>query len=314
MKICPTCRKTYSDDGLNFCLEDGSILTLTGDQLPETVMINQPRFTDPNPGFPKGTDIQPTFGTQPQYSMQPKKSSKTWLWVLGILGILVLFCGGGGVALLVYVASLDSAKVAPSPTPTPARPTPARPSPSQPPFERTDVKIVNLSDWVRKDSEFGNTEFKDGEFFMGSKQKGYYYVVAAPADYKTEGARTTVVVRNVDDANSSLGYGIVFHSDPRPLEKGYAFIIDSKRKKYRVARHSPGKETDLVSWTASDAINGGSEENTLEVRDTPVRVELYINGEMVTSIKNTHGFKGGVVGLYSGDAVNIGFKKLEIAK
>lgn len=313
MKICPTCRKTYSDDGLNFCLEDGSILTLTGDQLPETVMINQPRFTDPNPGFAKGTGVQPTFGTQPQYSMQPKKSSKTWLWVLGILGILVLFCGGGGVALLVYVASLDTVNVAPGTTPTPT-PTPARPSPSQPPFERTDVKVVKLSDWVRKDSEFGNTEFKDGEFFMGSKQKGYYYVVAAPADFKTEGASTTVVVRNVDDANSSLGYGIVFHSDPRPLEKGYAFIIDSKRKKYRVARHSPGKETDVVSWTSSDAIKGGSEENTLEVRDTPARVELYINGEMVTSIKNTHGFKGGVVGLYSGDAVNIGFKKLEIAK
>jgi hypothetical protein len=50
------------------------------------------------------------------------------------------------------------------------------------------------------------------------------------------------------------------------------------------------------------------------VRDTPGRVELYINGEMVTTIKNTHGYKGGVVGLYSGDSVNIGYKKLEIVK
>ncbi len=304
MKICPTCRKTYSDDGLNFCLEDGSILTLAADQLPETVMINQPRFTNPI----KGTGNQPAI--QPPYSMQPKKSSKAWVWVLGILGVLVLLCGGGGAAFLVYVASLDTNRTG---GPTPA-PTSTRGTPSPSPFDSKDVQPIDLAEWVRADSTFGNTEFKDGEFFMSSKQKGYYYVVAAPAEYKTELANTSVVLRNVDDANSSLGYGLVFHSDPKPLEKGYAFIIDSKRKKYRVARHAPGKEVDMLNWTASAAINGGTEENTLEVRDTPSRVELYINGEMVTTIKNTHGYKGGVVGLYSGDAVNIGFKKLEIAK
>jgi hypothetical protein len=311
MKICPTCRKTYSDDGLNFCLEDGSILTLAGgDQLPETVMINQARYTDPNTGLGNQPGIQSSYGNQAGHSMQPKKSSKAWVWVLGILGVMVLLCGGGGAAFLVYVASLDTNRTSgPTPTPTSTRGTP---SPS--PFDSKDVQPVDLAEWVKADSTFGNTEFKDGEFFMSSKQKGYYYVVAAPAEYKTELANTSVVLRNVDDANSSLGYGLVFHSDPKPLEKGYAFIIDSKRKKYRVARHAPGKEVDMINWTDSSAINGGTQENTLEVRDTPSRVELYINGEMVTTIKNTHGYKGGVVGLYSGDAVNIGFKKLEIAK
>ncbi len=316
MKICPTCRKTYSDDGLNFCLDDGSVLTLGGEQLPETVMINQPRFTDPNTAIGNGPGIQSTYGNQAAYSMQPqKKSSKTWIWVLGILGLLVLICGGGFAAFFVYVASLDTANVSPSPKPS-ASPSGTRStqSPTPTPFEKSEVQNVDLADWVRKDSAFGNTEFKDGEFFMGSKQKGYYYVVAAPADFKTELANTSVVLRNVDDANSSLGYGLVFHSDPKPLEKGYAFIIDTKRQKYRVARHEPGKEVDVINWTNSSAINEGSEENTLEVRDKPERVELYINGEMVTSIKNTYGRKGGVVGLYSGDAVNIAFKKLEIAK
>ena len=28
MKICPRCQTTYADDNLNFCLEDGSTLTL----------------------------------------------------------------------------------------------------------------------------------------------------------------------------------------------------------------------------------------------------------------------------------------------
>ena len=312
MKICPACRKTYTDDGLNFCLDDGSILTLSGDQTPETVMMNQARYTDPNTAAGNQAGIQSTYGNQPAYSMQPKKSSKMWIWVLGILGLLLVLCGGSGVAFFVYVASLDANRNSgPTASPTPAS---SRSTPSPSPFESKNVSSVDLADWVRKDSDFGNTEFKNGEFFMSSKQKGYYYVVAAPAEYKTESANTSVILRNVDNANSVLGYGLVFHSDPKPLEKGYAFIIDSKRQKYRVTRHQPGKEIDVITWTNSSAIKEGAQENRLEVRDKLERVELYINGEMVTSIKNTHGYKDGVVGLYSGDAVNVGFKKLEIAK
>ena len=31
MKICPRCQKTYADDNLNFCLEDGSVHLSAGD-------------------------------------------------------------------------------------------------------------------------------------------------------------------------------------------------------------------------------------------------------------------------------------------
>ncbi len=312
MKICPTCRKTYSDDGLNFCLDDGSVLTRTGDQLPETVMINQARFTDPNSALGNGPGIQSSYGNQAAYPMQPKKSSKAWIWVLGILGVLVLICGGGFAAFFIFVASLDTNRnVASNASPSPSS-TRATPSPS--PFEKTEVRTIDLSKWVSKKSQYGNTEYTGGEFFMSSKKKGFYYVVAAPAEYGTESASTSVIVRNVNDATSSLGYGLVFHSNPTPLQKGYAFIIDSTQKKYRVVRHEPGKEFNVIDWTDSSAIHEGSQENILEVRDKSERVELYINGEMVTSIKNTYGYKGGVAGLYSGDAVNIGFKKLEIAR
>lgn len=311
MKICPTCRKTYNDDGLNFCLDDGSVLTLaTSDITPETVMMNQPRFTDPsaNPGGQQG--IQYSFGNQANYSMQPpKKSSKTWIWIVGILAVLVLVCGGGFVGLAVFISQLDTNTngATPSPTRSTSSPTPT-------PFPRSQVQTIDLNEWVRENSSVGNTAFRNGEFFMSSRQKGYYYVVAAPDSYKTESASSTVTLRNVDDANSSLGYGIVFHSDPKPLQKGYAFLIDTKRQKYRVVRHEPGKEVDIVNWTNASSIKSGSAENTLEVRDTPDRIELYINNDMVTTIKNTHGYRGGVVGLYAGDAVNIAFKKLEIAK
>ena len=69
-----------------------------------------------------------------------------------------------------------------------------------------------------------------------------------------------------------------------------------------------------MAWTGSDAIRDGSQENTLEVRDLSDKIELYINGKMVNSIKNVFGYAGGVCGLYSGDGVKIAFKDLQIRK
>lgn len=312
MKICPTCRKTYTDDGLNFCLEDGSVLTLASNEVPQTVMMNQPRFTDPNPGSAVNQPgVQSTFGDQGNYSLQPKKkSSKAWIWVVGILAVLVLACGGGFGAFFIYVASLDPTASG-TPTPTPVR---GGGTPTPTPFPRNEVQNIDLAAWVEPTSTFGNKSFTGGEFFMSSKKKGYYYVVAAPEEYKTGSSSTSVTLRNVDGADSTLGYGLVFHSDPTPLQKGYAFLLDTKKQKYRVVRHEPGKELSVVNWTSSTAIKSGSSENKLEVRDLPSEIELYINGEKVTTIKNSFGYPGGVVGLYTGDAVNVAFKNLEIAK
>ena len=300
--------------------------------MPETVMMNQVRPTQPNPSMPSqqvqpgGWNTAPQQQQQPgQYSMQPKKSSKTWMWVVGILGLVVLICGGGGIGLLIFVGSQAEIE---SNTPTnrsntstnQGRKSTTTPSSSPstdpgPTSDRSTVEKVDLSEWVRPFSAFGTTEMSGSDFVMAAKQKGYYYVLAAPKDTaQTEQANTSVTLKNVDNADSRLGYGIVFHSNPTPLQQGYAFLIDSKKKKYRIVHHSPGKEDEVVKWTSSDLIKTGSEENTLEVRDLTDKIELYINGTMVNSIKNVYGFKGGVVGLYSGDAVKVGFNSLELRK
>lgn len=149
---------------------------------------------------------------------------------------------------------------------------------------------------------------------MSSKKKGFYYVLVAPEAYTTDKADTRVTLRNVDNAAGSLGYGLIFHSNPTPLQQDYAFLIDTKRKKYRVVYHTPQNEKSVVNWTNSAAIKEGSEENILEARDLDDKIELYINGTMVTSIKNVYGYSGGVAGLYSGDGVKVAFKDLEIRK
>src|SRR6476620_8604845 len=100
MKICPNCRRTYDDDGLNFCLDDGSVLNFASPDAAPTVVMDYPRPTSSaQPVVPNTWDSrdQPVHSTSAQ-----KKSSKTWVWVLGILAILVLVCGGGLVAFFLY--------------------------------------------------------------------------------------------------------------------------------------------------------------------------------------------------------------------
>lgn len=325
MKICPRCQKTYTDENLNFCLEDGSVLSQAGPQPPQTVMLNEPRVTQPQPQMPSQAGSQPGWNTPQQYSMQPPaKSSKTWVWVVLILGVVVLVCGGGFAGLIFIGMNADNNKTditsnstrtnstsnraANSSTSNSANPTTASTS------GRKDLETVDLEPWVKEFSAYGNTEFTGGEFLMSAKKKGFYYVLVAPEEYKTEKADTRVTLRNVDNAAGSLGYGLIFHSNPTPLQQGYAFLIDTKKKKYRVVRHEPQNERSVVSWTSSPAIKEGAEENVLEARDLDDKIELYINGTMVTSIKNQYGYAGGVPGLYAGDGVKVAFKNLEIRK
>lgn len=177
-----------------------------------------------------------------------------------------------------------------------------------------ETKTIDIAGWVHPLSKLGTTRFQHGELFMSSKMKGYYYVLVAQDETSTEGAVTEVKLRNVRGKISYLGYGLVFHSDPEPLKQDYSFLIDTIKRRYRVVRHEPQKEISLIKWTKSLQIKGGRRQNTIRVTDKGDRTELFINGQMITSIENGHIFKGGAAGLYSGDAVNIAFKDLTITK
>lgn len=322
MKICPNCRKTYADDNLNFCLEDGSVLTMAPSEPAPTVMMSQPRPTDYTPG---GTapqfnpQIQSSFGNQPQYQVQPQKKSKAWLWILGVVGIVLLLCGGGFVGLVIIGMNANQTASNNSSVPTNTRgntsiATNTKAPPPSPGTPGGDVETIDMSMFVKDFSIYGTTEMSGDELLMAAKQKDYYYVLVATDDYNTMGASTKLTVRNPENMDSRLGYGLIFHSDPQPLTKGYAFLIDSKKKRYRVVRHSSTNESSLVAWKNSTAIKDGSQENVLEIRDKGSDIELYINDQLVTTVKDGYDGTVGVPGLYSGDAAKIGFKKLEIRK
>lgn len=321
MKVCPRCQKTYSDDGLNFCLDDGATLEhrqSVGNSIPATVLMNQP---------PTGQNQQANWTNQnQQFTMQPPaaaKKSRTWLWVVGILGSLMLLCGGGFAGLIylganveknkqnynsaynsnsVFASNKKTGNVKAANTTTNVQ-------------TDEDEQEIDLSGWTQEADDSGFAEYQNGDFLMSSKKKGFYYVLTSKGEYKTENAATTVTVRNINEADTNLGFGLVVHSNPlRPLLSDYAFLIDSEDKKYRVVRHTPGDEITVVNWTRSAAIKDGSEENVLEVRDANSMMTFYINGEMVKSVSNAANLTGGVAGLYSGDAVQIAFSDFKINK
>lgn len=120
MKRCPRCYKTYTDDDLNFCLEDGELLVNLGDDTIQTTFGNEsPRFTDDAPptiilDTPRVTNqttwrpsepITPWQSQSPNIQDQPygtpafihsrDQTLPTISLVLGILGIMLMCCYGG---------------------------------------------------------------------------------------------------------------------------------------------------------------------------------------------------------------------------
>lgn len=325
MKVCPRCQKTYQDDNLNFCLEDGSVLTPAVGQMPETVLLNEPRITLPPPpqqqSQPGAQGAWNVPSQQQQYSMQPqKKSSKMWLWVLLILGGIILICGGGFIGMLAFIGSQadnvasNLANTATSPNKSSSKSTSNSTDTTTSTSGRVALTTIDLSEWIPDSAKFAAVEFTDGELLVQNHEKTFYYVLAGTEDQKSVGGDTRITVRNLENIETNLGYGLVFHSDTTPLQQGYAFVIDAKRKRYRVVRHSPKKETAVLNWSRSDAIREGTASNTLEVRDQAATVDLYINGTKVNSIKNTHGYANGVVGIYASNALKVAFKDFEVRR
>ncbi len=318
MKICPRCQKTYTDDNLNFCLEDGATLQqMAGGAPPPTVQMNPPPT---NPNQPQMGQPQQWNTPQQQYGGQPKKKSRAWIWVLLILGLVIVLCGGG-FGLLAYIGykadQENSNKSVSTNTSTNTKSNTTgnkSTSNSTSTSSRTDITPLPFTMFVQKFSIYGTTETEGNELMIKANSGIAYYVLAAPDDYPDEDADTRVTVRNTTGGPCARGYGLVFHSNPTPLQQGYAFLIDTKRGKYSIVHHEPGKESAVVSWTSSPAINSGTTDNILEVRDHDNTVDLYINDTKVNSITNTYGYSGGVPGLYVGQGVKIAFKNFEIRR
>jgi hypothetical protein len=301
MKICPRCSQQYADDSLNFCLNDGAALSAADYEQP-TVLVNQPRTPPPQQFY--GAPPNQNWNAAPPVAAQPRKKSRAWLWVLGIFGGIILICGGGFAALIAlipdtnvnYNSGYSNSSNSSSTTGT--------------------VLKDDLSKWKPKLEIYGVTNYADNRLTVSTKQKNYYYVLVTPdAKFKTENATTKVIVKNTTGENTNYGYGLIVHSDrTQPLKRDYAFLINAKNQKFRVAQHTNKEEKTVVNWKYLAAIKSGTEENVLEVRDADGKMSFYVNGQLAAEHADTLGYKNGYVGFYVSDAVPIAFSALEIRK
>ena len=113
MKQCPLCRQTYTDDNLNFCLNDGELLTAFGaepigsrfsDDSPPTIVLDPARRT--NPANWSAPAQPPAQWQQPQYMQNSPFGSPVGVrsrdqtlpivaLILGGLSLPLMCCYGG---------------------------------------------------------------------------------------------------------------------------------------------------------------------------------------------------------------------------
>jgi len=104
VKSCPHCQRTYSDDTLNFCLEDGEwLVTATYRPEPETAIISSPG------------EIEAPMPIS--YSGPPSLSSATSIAVLPFVNMSAdaeneFFCDGLAEELLNALTKISDLKVA----------------------------------------------------------------------------------------------------------------------------------------------------------------------------------------------------------
>jgi ketosteroid isomerase-like protein len=106
MKHCPSCQSNYTDDTLQFCLQDGTQLVgLANTNAPTVAYTEEATIIRPKPPEQVVPLGQPNFQTQPQQNWQTnptnfpseqKKSGTAKAVLLTILAMLVLFGAGVG--------------------------------------------------------------------------------------------------------------------------------------------------------------------------------------------------------------------------
>lgn len=110
MKRCPTCKKTFTDQNLSFCIDDGTPLVTVdtpADDTPDetTLVMPSPGNGESGAAEPSGQSVPayqpPRSYVPPDYRAESKR--KTWPWVLGLLVFVLVLVAGLGIAGAILV-------------------------------------------------------------------------------------------------------------------------------------------------------------------------------------------------------------------
>lgn len=123
MTRCPTCKRTFSEEHLSFCVEDGTPLVPVAAVDDETTVVRSSSepgsagsagFSDPSDPPDSGSSYQPPGSYVPPGSYGQDKR-RTWPVILGILALVLIVFAGLGIAAAVFIPSiLKASKTAPT--------------------------------------------------------------------------------------------------------------------------------------------------------------------------------------------------------
>jgi type II secretory pathway pseudopilin PulG len=342
MKRCPQCNRTYTDDGLSFCLDDGSPLTIAGGPPPSdpgaTIQYPQARDTSPQPTIaynpvPVSTPPPPVAPPPAWSPMPPPQTQKrsVWPWLLGVGAVLVLM--GIGVVVLIFVVSrvttdnnnnrANSNNANNANVKTANRNSNRNDNTNSNDNTNTSSTPTTFNDdfsaqtWGVGTWDDGRAWYSDEEYHMRAIS-GRFIVMYAPekTPYYTKDATVKVGLRSIDGNPPETGYGLVVHGEKKDDKlEDYGFLIyNGPNPKYKIVLHKGGDQTNLIAWTSSSVIRTGTSPNQLEVRISGPKLDFYINGQFITSITDSANYKTGRAGFYTSDVGEVAFDDLEISK
>ena len=119
MKRCPTCNKTFTEEHLSFCVEDGTpLINADAPDDEATVVRSSPAESETgSSGFSGASRERDSKPYQPPGSYIPPGSygdgrRRTWPWILGILALVFIVFAGLGIAAAMLVPRLMRASSA----------------------------------------------------------------------------------------------------------------------------------------------------------------------------------------------------------
>jgi hypothetical protein len=345
MKQCPQCNRTYTDDALSFCLDDGSPLATVsappaGDS-GATVQYPAARDTSPQPtiAYRPGQAPPPSQPPTPMgwtpTAMPPPQKRSVWPWLLGI-GAVVVFIGIGLVILIFAIASItrnsnNNNRAGANNSNNSNWRSANRNSNSNSNSSLTSTNTNSNSgsssssfsddfsakSWGTGSSQYGDTWYQNDEYHMHAVKDGYIVMYAPDrGDYKLESGTVRVTLRSVEGTSPNAGYGLTVYGERKEGKlEDYGFLIyTGDSPQYKIVEHKGGVEAKLVDWTRTNAIRSGSSTNQIEIRVRDHKFDFYVNGQFITSITDSEGYKRGLVGFYTSGTPEVAFDDLQITR
>jgi hypothetical protein len=338
MKRCPTCNRTFTDDSLSFCLDDGAPLLSVGDapssgsfdpnatmRYTEARDTSQPTEVYRPSSPPSSQVVSPTWSPGPTTAVPPARKSSILPWIIGG-GVLLLVVGIGAIVLVAALLSFNSNsnnsnsnanKSNKNSTTNRANSNDKNSNNSNSQSSSSLRDDFSEEKWLTGTTPNGTYWYRDGEYHMHAIPNNSVVVYAPNKDdYYTEDSTVRVTARSVNGTSPRFGYGVAVLGELKNSQlEDYSFLIyTGDDPQYSVVLHKGGKEIPLVKWTKTSTIRMGTSPNQLEVRLKGDQMAFYINGQYATSVRDTANYKAGVVGLYSSETDEIAFDDLEIER